>query len=74
MAAQFSLTKVPCRRGAEIVDGARHQFLAGAGFAGDQHGGVGGRDGLHLLQNGLQCAALADDLFEALSVRISSSR
>ena len=28
---------------AEIVDGARHQFLAGAGFSQDQHGGVGAR-------------------------------
>ena len=51
---------------AEVVDGARQQFLAGAGFAVDQHRGIGGRDGLHLLQNGLQRAALADDLLEAV--------
>ena len=40
---QFTLRKGRARRAAEIVDGARHQFLAGAGFAHDEHGGVGPR-------------------------------
>ena len=38
---------------AQVVDGARQQFLAGAGFAVDQHRGIGGRHRLHLLQNRL---------------------
>ena len=46
------------------MHGARDQFLAGAGFAVDQHGGIGGRHGLHLLQHAAQRLALADDLFE----------
>ena len=35
---------------AGLVDGARDQFLAGAGFAGDQHAGVGRRHQLDLAQ------------------------
>ncbi len=31
---------------AEIMDGARDEFLARAGFAANQHGGIGGSDGL----------------------------
>ena len=50
----------------EVVYGARQQFLAGAGFAVDQHGGIGGRHGLQLLEGGFQRAALADDLLEAV--------
>ena len=30
-----------------VVQAARHQLLAGAAFAGDQHGGAGGRDARH---------------------------
>ena len=63
-AVQLDERALPAR--AQVVDGAREQFLAGAGFAVDQHGGIGGRHGLHLLQNGLQRAALADDLLEAV--------
>ena len=37
---------------AEVVDGARHQFLAGAGFAENQDRGIGGRNRLHLLEDG----------------------
>ena len=46
---------------AVLVDGPGHQFLAGAGFPPDEHGGVGGRhpaDGLVDLLHGL---AAADD-------------
>ena len=63
-AVQLDEGALPAR--AEVVDGARHQFLAGAGFAVDQHGGIGGRHGLHLLEHGLQRAALADDFLEAV--------
>ena len=34
---------------AEAMNGARQQFLAGSGLALDEHGGVGGRNGLDLL-------------------------
>ena len=40
----------PARAPAVLVDGARHQLLAGAGLAGDQHGGVAvGDEADHLL-------------------------
>ncbi len=51
---------------AEVVDGARQQFLAGAGFAVDQHRGIGGRHGFQLLERGFQSAALAHNLLEAV--------
>ena len=38
---------------AQLVERAREQFLAGAGFAEDQHRGVGRRDRLDLLQHPL---------------------
>ena len=50
-AVQLDEGALPAR--AEVVDGARQQFLAGAGLAVDQHRGIGGRHRLHLLQNGL---------------------
>ncbi len=53
MAAQFIFTKVRWRARAEIVDGASDKFLAGAGFAEDQHGGVSGRDDFHLGRAGV---------------------
>ena len=46
---------------AGLVDGARDQLLAGAGLAGDQHGGVGRRDQLDLAQRLLDRGAVADD-------------
>ncbi len=46
---------------ARLVDGARDQFLAGAGFARDHHGRAGRRDQLDLPQRGLDRLALADD-------------
>ena len=50
----------PARAG--VVDGARDQFFAGAAFAGDQHRGVGGRDGLDGVKDLLHGFALADDV------------
>src|SRR5689334_19157010 len=49
---------------AEVVNGAREQLFAGAGFAVNQHRRIGGSYGLYLLQNGPQGAALADDLLK----------
>ena len=66
IAAQLILTKVRSRRRAQIVDGARDQLLAGAGFAADQDGRIGGRDGFHLLQQRLERGAFADDLLEVV--------
>ena len=48
------------------MDGARDQFLAGAGFAQDQHGRIGGRNHFHLPLNPLQGRAAADDLLEVV--------
>ncbi len=49
-----------------IVNGARDQFFAGAGLAFDEHRGVGGRDGLNLLQYVAQSGTGADNVFEVL--------
>ncbi len=35
------------------VDGARDQLFSGSGFALDEHRGIGGRNQLELLENGL---------------------
>ena len=66
MAAQFSLTNVRLLARAELVHGSGDQFLARAGFAADQDGGVGGRDRLDLLQDLAQGGALADDVAEVV--------
>ena len=42
IAAQLTATNGPCGAAAVAVDGARHQLLAGAALAGDQHAGLGG--------------------------------
>ena len=47
---------------AGMVDRARHQFLAGAAFARDQHGRVGRTNGLNGLENLAHGPALADDV------------
>jgi hypothetical protein len=57
MAAQFSTTKGPARRGTGVVDGARHQFLAGARFAQHQHRQVVARDARRHGTHGVQRAA-----------------
>ena len=46
---------------AVLVNGPRHEFLAGAGFAADQHGDGGGGDSPDFLVDGLHGAAVADD-------------
>ena len=43
-----------------VVHGAGHQFLAGAGFAADQHGGVRGGDFRDQLADALHRQAVAD--------------
>ena len=48
------------------VDGAGDQLLAGAGLAGDQHGGVGGRHAADVVEHGQQRRTLADDLLEVV--------
>ena len=61
--------------GAEIMDGAGDQFLAGAAFAGDQHRGVEIGDAAHELIDALHLRAGADEavaagrLFQASAVR-----
>src|SRR5207244_1086094 len=49
---------------AQIVDGARDQFLPGSGLAIDQYGRIGRRHGLDLLQQTPQGGASADNLLE----------
>ena len=50
------------------MDCARHQLLAGARLAGDEHGGVGARDLLHDAEDLLDRVAFADDVLEAVFV------
>src|SRR5215469_12784391 len=45
---------------------AREQFLAGAGFALDEHGGVSGRDGFDLAEHLAKAGAFAHDVFKAV--------
>ena len=66
MAAQLSLTKVRSLARAQLVQGAGDEFLARARLAADEHRGVGGGDGLDLLQHPAQGGALADDLAEVV--------
>ena len=62
------------------MDHARHQFLAGAGLAFDEHGGVGGRDargGLVDLHHGRRTAdhvALGQFLFVGLVFLLAARR
>ena len=49
---------------AQVVNRAGDQLLAGAGFAVNEHGRIGRRDGLDLLQHLPERRALADDLLE----------
>jgi hypothetical protein len=48
------------------MDGAGHQFLAGAGFAGDQDRGAGGSDPRNLFAHVPNRRALAENLGGAL--------
>ena len=51
MAAQFTATKAGLRARARAMDESRQHFLAGAGFADDQHGAVGGGDAAREIQD-----------------------
>src|SRR5262245_19849424 len=51
---------------AQIMNRARNDLLACAGFALDENSRIGRRDSLHLLQDAFQRDALADDLLEAI--------
>ena len=66
-AIQTDERKIPPRTHA--VNGARHQFLAGAGLAQDQYRRVGGRHYLHLPHYALQRRAGPDNFFEVLRDR-----
>ena len=60
---------------AETVDFAGDEFLAGAGFAEDEHGGVGGRDQLDLAEQLLDGRAVWPMMSpKALASRTSSCR
>ena len=61
MAAQFSATKGCSRARAEVMDRAGKEFLAGAAFAEQQHGGIGGGHALHHLARFLHGGMFADD-------------
>ena len=56
------------REGAAVVDGTRHQFLAGAAFAGDQHSAAIPCHHANHLQHVLDCRRTADDLMRIIGV------
>ena len=66
MAAQFSLHKCALAPGAEVVDRACDQLLAGSCLTVKQDRGIGGRDDRDLFQHFLEGWALADNVFEAV--------
>jgi len=49
---------------AEIVNGARDELFARAGFAGDEDRSTGGRDEFHLGEGALERGAVTDDFLE----------
>ena len=70
----------PVRARTQIMNGAREDFLAGAGLAGDQHRRVAPRESRYAPDFFEKRGALADDLFEAdillefLHERIAAAR
>jgi hypothetical protein len=58
---QEGAVRVACPAAVVLVQGAREQFLAGAGFAGDQHVAAGGRDLARHIQQLLHAAVAGDD-------------
>jgi len=52
--------------GAALMEGAGDELFAGAGFALEKDGGVGGCHDLHLPQQFLEGRAFADDLFTTM--------
>ena len=61
MAAQLMATNGPSAAGAAGVERAGHQLLAGAGFAGDQHRGLGVGHLADNLEDLLHLVRRADD-------------
>src|SRR5262245_548786 len=51
---------------AEVVNGARNQFLTGAGFALNKNRRIRRRHRLHLLQNPRQARTFADNLLKIM--------
>ena len=47
-----------------FVNGAGDELLAGAGFTGDEYGGVCGSDFCDTREDGLQCRRLSDDFLK----------
>ena len=62
MAAQFTAHQRFVLARARLVNRTRNEFLAGAGFTEDQHGGVGRGDALERLRNSSFIAALAPSM------------
>ena len=54
---------------ARVVNRARHELLAGAGLAEQQHRRVGRRDRPHLVQDAGERPALPHDLLELVTAR-----
>ena len=51
----------------KMMDGAREEFFAGAAFAEQQHGGIGGGDALDLLADFADGSVFADDARKAVA-------
>ena len=66
-APQFCATKPLLAARARVVDGARHQVLAGTGLAREQHRGVGLRDLLHHVEHAVHGRARADHRLEGVA-------
>jgi hypothetical protein len=58
------LDQISVSTGTELVNRARDDFLASAGFAGDQNSGVRGRYRLHFSEHWAQAAVAANDRLE----------
>jgi hypothetical protein len=56
------------RSGAEAMDGAGYEFLAGTGLADDEHRAISGRGRMDLLKNGAHRLTPPDQFFNAVAV------
>jgi len=75
MAATVEFDEGSVPAGAQLVKGARDEFLARAGFAANEHCGTGGGNGLDILEHQTERGALTDDLVEnCVRSGFSSSR
>src|ERR1017187_731110 len=59
---------------ADVVNCARYQLLAGAGFSLDQDGGVGGRNSFDLFEHRFQCRTVSNELFESAGTAVTVIR